>query len=372
MIYKPSADHRLLLNALINPASLVEYNTLKWELLLRLARKVKLLARLATELKNRGLLDQIPLRAANLLQSSLVQAKRLQQSTHWELNRISWALKDTDIPIITLKGVAYSLAGLPESIGRVYVDLDIMVPKERLSDVETILIRKGWMNHHKLSTYDDHYYRAWTHEIPPLVHPERETEVDIHHTISPPTSRLKINAKPLFEAAVTARNRGYKILCPADMVLHCAVNLFENNELADDLRDLLDIHDLLLFFSRNEQDFWKKLKERANELNLSRPLFYGLYFSRLIFRTPIPENLENDLDERPNAIARWFMRYLVPHALFPLHPDKHSRQALVARSLLYMRSHWIRMPVRLLIPHLAYKTCLSIFPGKAATSQMMK
>lgn len=65
MIFKQPAHHWLLLNALINPASLVEYNGAKWELLLRLARKVKLLGRLATDLKNRGLLDQIPLRAAN-------------------------------------------------------------------------------------------------------------------------------------------------------------------------------------------------------------------------------------------------------------------------------------------------------------------
>ena len=97
MISKQPAHHRLLLNALVNPASLVEYDTVKWELLFRLARKVKLLARLAMDLKNRALLDQIPPRAANLLQSSLIQAERLQQITHWELNRVSWALKDTDI-----------------------------------------------------------------------------------------------------------------------------------------------------------------------------------------------------------------------------------------------------------------------------------
>ena len=367
-----AAHHKLLLNALINPASLVEYNAAKWELLLRLARKVKLLGRLAIDLKNRGLLDQIPPRAANLLQSSLIQAKRLQQVTHWELNRISWALQGIDIPIIALKGVAYSLAGLPESDGRIYVDLDVMVPKDELANVESTLMKKGWVNHHKLSAYDEHYYRAWSQEIPPLVHVERETEVDIHHTISAPISRLKINTALLFGAAVAAGNSGYRILCPTDMVLHCAVNLFQNNELADDLRDLLDIHDLLLFFSRNEQDFGKKLIERANQLNLGRSLFYGVYFSRLIFQTPIPENIENDLNEKPNALSQRIMHYLVPQALFPLNPDKHCRRALVARSLLYLRSHWIRMPVHVLLPHLADKTYLAIFPSKAVASPLNK
>ena len=372
MTYKKQpAHHWLLSNALTNPASLVEYNAAKWELLLRLARKVKLLGRLATDLKDRELLDQIPVRAANLLQSSLIQAKRLQQIAHWELNRISWALKDTNIPIIVLKGAAYSLAGLPGSAGRIYVDLDIMVPKDRLSDVESVLIKKGWTKHPTLSAYDDHYYRAWSHEIPPLAHPERETEVDIHHTISPPTNRLKINTGLLFEAAVAAGNSGYMILCPVDMVLHCTVNLFQNNELADDLRDLLDIHDLLLFFSRNEPGFWKKLTERANQLNLGKSLFYGMYFCRLIFQTPIPENLENNLNEKPSAGSRWIMHYLVSQALFPLHPDRHSKLAKLARTLLYLRSHWIRMPIHLLLPHLAYKTYLAIFPVEI-TKQLKK
>lgn len=360
------------MNALINPSSLVEYNAANWELLLRLARKVKLLGHLAIELRNRDLLDQIPVRLANQLRSSLIQAKKLQQLTHWELNRISRALRDMDIPVVALKGVAYSLAKLPESDGRIYVDLDIMVPKDSLADVESALIKKGWVHHNKLSAYDDHYYRAWSHEIPPLVHTERETEVDIHHTISPPTSRLKINAGLLFEAAVVADNSAYRILCPADMVLHCAVNLFQNNELADDLRDLLDLHNLLLFFSGKEQDFWKKLIERANQLHLGRPLFHGFYFSRLIFQTPIPENIENNLNEKPSAISRWIMHYLVPQALFPLHPDEPSKHAMAARLLLYLRSHWIRMPIHLLLPHLAYKTYLAIFPGKAIPIQLKK
>lgn len=372
MTYKEQNHHRLLLNALINPSSLVEYNAANWELLVRLARKVKLLGYLAIELGNRGLLDKIPVRLANQLQSSLIQAKKLQQLTHWELNRISWALQDMDIPVIALKGVAYSLARLPESDGRIYVDLDIMVPKDNLADVESALMKKGWVHHNKLSAYDEHYYRAWSHEVPPLVHAERETEVDIHHTISAPTSRLKINAGLLFEAAVVAGNSGYRILCPADMVLHCAVNLFQNNELADDLRDLLDLHNLMLFFSRKEQDFWKKLIERANQLHFGRSLFHGFYFSRLIFQTPIPENIENNLNEKPSAISRWIMHYLVPQALFPLHPDEPSKRAMAARLLLYLRSHWIRMPIHLLLPHLAYKTYLAIFPGKAVPIQLKK
>ncbi len=362
-MYKWQDHHKLLLLGLTNPSCLVEYNTADWELLLRLARKVKLLGRLAIELNKRNLLEKIPIRAANQLHSGLIQAQKLQQLTYWELNRVLWALREVDAPIIILKGVAYLLAGLPEANGRVYVDLDLMVTKNDMSHVESALQKKGWQ-HHELSAYDEYYYRVWSHEIPPLIHIERETEVDIHHTVAPPTSRLKIRPELLFESAVTVDSSNAQILGPEDMVLHCAVNLFQNNELANDLRDLLDFHDLLLFFYRKEPDFWKKLITRANQLCLGRPLFYSLHFSRAIFTTPIPDYVVDDLNEKPSRIILWMMNGLVPLGLFPLHPDRPSRRAVIARFLLYIRSHWIRMPLYLLLPHLAYKTFLAVSQKK--------
>jgi hypothetical protein len=366
------SDHRrLLLNALIEPDSVVGYTVPEWELLLRLARKVKLLGFLAIELEKRALLDKIPVRAANQLRSGLIRAKKLQQQAQWELNRITWALKDDQIPIIVLKGAAYTLAKLPSAEGRFFVDLDIMVPKEHLDQVEAVLLKKGW-NHREISAYDEHYYRAWAHEIPALIHRERETEVDIHHTIAPVTSRVKIDARLLFDDAMITSSVNHKILCPVDMVLHCAVNLFQNNELADDLRDLLDLHDALTVFAKEDPGFWAKLTERANLLRLGKPLFYGLQFTRLIFQTPVPANTENELNNRPFIFSRWLMLVLVPPALFPLHPDKPSKYARLARFLLYLRSHWIRMPLRLLLPHLAYKCYLLVVPRRSVTKEFGK
>lgn len=104
MVYT-QGHYKLLLDALTNPDCLIDYSIADWELLLRLARKVKLLGRLATELNKRDFLKKIPVRAANILRSSLIQAKRMQQLTHWELNRITWALQSMDIPVIALKGL---------------------------------------------------------------------------------------------------------------------------------------------------------------------------------------------------------------------------------------------------------------------------
>mgnify|MGYP001175227929 CR=1 FL=1 len=362
MTLNRSNHHQLLLNAIINPGVLAQYNHSEWELILRLARKVKLLGFLAVELDKRKLLDTVPVRAANQLRSSLIRARKQQQLAFWELNRINWALKSIQVPIIVLKGVAYRLTELPTAEGRFFVDLDILVPKGDLDQVEKTLLKEGW-KHREISAYDEHYYRAWSHEIPALIHQERETEIDIHHTISPITSKIKIDSCLLIDAAVVSQS-GHKILNPTDMVLHCAVNLFQNNDLADNLRDLLDLHDQLQYFASQDSAFWDKLIERANQLRLARPLYYGMQYSRLIFQTVIPENIEQHLIQKPSLILQLIMQQLVPLALFPLHPDKASKRAQFARFLLYIRSHWIRMPFYLLIPHLLYKTLLRFKPGK--------
>ncbi|MDR4514810.1 nucleotidyltransferase family protein [Nitrosomonas sp.] len=350
------SQHSLMLvQGLINPDSLTHYSESDWELLIRLARRVKLLGRLTLLVKEHGLWNQVPTRIASQLTSGLVQVEKLQQLNRWELNRILWALDEFNTSIIALKGIAYGLAEIPYATGRLSVDLDLLIPKADLADIESLLTVKGW-RHRTLSAYDERYYRVWSHEIPPLVHVERETEVDIHHTLAPLTSRLKIDTRLLFEAAIPTKDKTIKLLSPVDMVIHCAVNLFQNNEIANDLRDLLDLHDLLVFFSVQDADFWLRLTDRANQLRLAQIMFYGLHFSQLIFKTPVPGKICNRLRPRPGKLKLWIMHRLVPLALFPQHPDKPTLSASMARFVLYLRSHLIRMPLYILLPHLIYKT----------------
>lgn len=360
-----SAHHQLLMRALRDPRSLADLGNQDWELLLRLARRARLLGFLAVALENAALLDNIPQRAANHLRSGRIQAQKYQQLARWELNRVLWALGKNRPPLIVLKGMAYLLAGLPNAAGRSFADLDLLVPAENLPRIESILLAKGW-RHHGLSAYDEHYYRAWTHEIPALIHRERETEVDIHHTLASPIGKLKVDAAPFWKAAHRLTDPDVYLLSPVDMVLHCAINLFQNNELADDIRHLLDLHGMLQYFSHDQPLFLDSLIARANQLRLGRPLFYGLYFCRLLFETPVPDSLINRLEQRPGWLALSIMKKCVPLALLPLHPDHPCRGAKLARLWLYWRGHWLRMPLYVLLPHLAYKFYLSVVPGKAA------
>ena len=135
----------LLLTALRNPESALSLGLEDWDLLVRQARRADLLARLCVLLGEQGLLDEVHLQARNHLESELLLAKTHERVVRWEGRKIHQALEDFNIPVILLKGAAYVLGALPTGRGRLFNDVDILVPKRELDTVEKALIRRGWM-----------------------------------------------------------------------------------------------------------------------------------------------------------------------------------------------------------------------------------
>ena len=120
----------------------------------------------------------------------------------WEANRVGWALQGLEVPVVLLKGAAYMLSGFDFERGRLFADLDVMVPVDDLSRVEHA--SSNGVGVLRLNPYDERYYRLWSHELPPMRHFEREVELDVHHTILPLTSRLTPDREKLWERAQIA------------------------------------------------------------------------------------------------------------------------------------------------------------------------
>src|SRR5581483_1442714 len=168
-----------------------------------------------------------------------------------EVDEIAAALAPLGVPVILLKGAAYLHARLPAADGRVFSDVDILVPKATLPRVESALMLAGFATTHH-HPYDQRYYRRWMHELPPMQHVKRMTILDVHHTIVPETARVHPDAAELIRSAVALAGRpDLAVLAPADMVLHSATHLFHNEELTHGLRDLVDLDALLRHFGRD-------------------------------------------------------------------------------------------------------------------------
>lgn len=358
----------VLLAALQDPRVLSTMPRERTDLTLRLARRARLLGRLAWQLRQAGALATQPQVVFDQLQSALATSEARARSARWELNRIAWALDDLrDVPVVAMKGCAYLLAGTPNANGRLFSDVDLLVPAADLSKVESRLRERGWVSK-DLTPYDELYYRRWTHELPPMTHVEREVEVDLHHSILMRTARLKPAPELLFEAALQVPGSRYRVLAPVDMVLNSIVHLFYGGEMDDALRELVDIDDLLRHFSAQEPEFWEQFWPRTQALGLGRPAFYALRYSTQLLGTLVPKTvLTASLVDAPAAPVLGLMDWLVPRALFPQHPEASSGRTEFARWLLYVRSHWVKMPPLMLARHLSHKLYARLMPKQASS-----
>ncbi len=349
-------ERQLILHAVLEPTATLAFSSHQWDLLIRQGRRASLLARLAHALDAAGCMDAVPAAPAHHLRSAQQVARRQAMAVRWEVGCIQSALRDVRAPITLLKGAAYLMAGLPHAQGRIFSDVDILVPKPAVAEVESALMLSGWQ-HGEVTAYDQRYYRQWMHEIPPMTHVRRGTTIDVHHTILPDTARIKVNTPALFEGiAPLPDHPGVFVLAPVDMLLHSATHLFHEGEFENGLRDLFDLDGLLRHFGK-QPDFWTALVPRAITLGLTRPLFYALRYTRSWLKTPVPPEVMAAAQEATRAPA-WRQRLMdacYAHVLRPMHPSSELPRSGLARVALYARSHWLRMPLHLLAFHLARK-----------------
>jgi hypothetical protein len=328
-----------------------------WDLLVRQGRRAGLLPRAQALIEEAGLTEAVPAAPQRHLRAAAMVATSHACDVRREVARIVEALAGVDAPVVLLKGAAYALASLPAARGRLFGDIDVMVPRMTLPAVEAALIAHGWEATVD-DAYDQAYYRRWMHELPPLRHRTRLTTIDVHHTIVPPTAGLAVDPAQLLAAAVPldVNKRLYR-LGAVDLVLHAAVHLFNDGEFGTGLRDLDDLDRLLRYFAAEEPGFENALTARALQFRLGRPLFFALRYAAEILGTPVSAAVMDRLaPAAPGPFRAWAMDALFRRALRPQHTSCAAPLSGLAAWLLYVRGHYLRMPVRLLLPHLARKS----------------
>ncbi len=350
----PSID--LLLGAVIDPVSLGQLRPAQWDILIRQGRQADLLARIGAAVAAQNCTELIPAQARMHFQSALNLSTRQQRELRWEVDQITQALSHTGVSFVLLKGAAYVMSGLKAAHGRLVSDVDILVPHADLAKVESALMVGGWISSAK-SDYDQRYYRRWMHELPPMQHVRRGTVIDVHHAILPTTARLHPSSDKLLTAAIPLSPGGLvKTLSPTDMVLHSATHLFHEGDLEQGLRGLVDLDALLKEFGA-DSGFWQGLIPRAIELDLVMPIFYALRYVSLMLATPVPALVMQRAAQvsTVGGIKLQLMDALYLRALRPPHPSTSDSWTPLARGLLYLRGHWLRMPPWLLFIHLIKK-----------------
>jgi hypothetical protein len=361
-----SAAALLLVEVLRVPERVAGLDAEGWTALLAAARAEQLIASLAHRLEG----QPVPDAAAAILADARRSAEQGRVQALWEAEMARRALAPLGIPAILLKGTAFAAAQLQAGEGRFIGDLDILVPRSSLDQGEVALLDAGW-EWVKDDLYDSHYYRQWMHELPPLIHRERDRMIDVHHTILPPTARPKPDAAALIEESIALPN-GLRTLSPPDMIIHAAAHLFADGDLAGGLRNLWDIDRLLRQFG-SDADFWPRLAEHTQRHDLEGAVSRALRLSNRLYGTPLKHETRHPglvpgSTGTQGAVqeAQW-MPEQVRHDRGLILADRLFVRRLLARDgwgrttrkltrfAFYVRSHWIRMPPLMLARHLLIK-----------------
>jgi hypothetical protein len=324
-------DARILTEALRDPATVARLDSAGWTALLAIARAEQLIGTLAHRLN--GL--PMPAAAARILEDARASAEQGRVAALWEAEMARRALAPLGMPVILLKGTAYAATGLAASVGRSIGDLDILVPRARLDAAEAALLAAGW-EWVKPDPYDDLYYRRWMHELPPLIHRDRDRMIDVHHTILPLTARITPDVDALIADSEMLAN-GLRILAPHDRICHAAAHLFADGDLAGGLRNLWDVHCLAA-----ECDT-AALEARAAHHGLESAVKRALRLADRLYGVGLSGEREGPGGDR------WYLRRLLARDGWGRPTRKFTRLGF------YVRSHWLRMPPILLAQHLFRK-----------------
>lgn len=350
------SEQRSLLLKVMRDLPCVKYLTLnEWDILIRQARGSNMLSTLACALEQSGFLESVPQQPQLHLHAALKLVRRQEIAMRWEVQCIKRALTDFGGKIVLLKGAAYLMTGMPFAEGRMFSDVDILVQEESIELVESELMLSGWQSGGH-DAYDQRYYRRWMHEIPPMRHVKRGATIDVHHNILPKSAKTKVNIALLLENALPlASDANLFILAPVDMFLHSATHLFHEGNFDKALRDLFDL-DYLLRDLIAQELVSGQFVTRATELGLARYMFYGLRYCSTIIGTPIASDvLLKSRIGKPNFLVLALIDQLYSRALEPTHRSRNTFSVKIARFILYVRAHYLRMPLYLLSYHLLRK-----------------
>ena len=348
-------DVTLLLEALLHPESALDLSLPRWTLLVRTARAAELLGSLRFRLEEAGVLEHVPAEPARHLHGAWLEHRYRSRMALYTLDGVIRALGELAGEVVLLKGVAYLRQELPMSRGRAFDDVDVLVPAGVLAAAEARLGEAGWITE-KPDPYDQHYYRAWSHELPPMRHPDLPMQLDLHHAILPPTGRARPDSARLLARAVAVPGTPWRVLGPADQVLHVAAHLVQDSDCTGKLRELLDLHGLVLAH-HTSPGFWDELLQGAEAHRLGRCLWYALGLAAAWLQTPFASAAREALARhRPPAGLRQFMDRALARHLPPVPVDDLPQDAdSWMRRLLVLRAAWLRMPPHLLAYHAGAK-----------------
>lgn len=201
---------------------------------------------------------------------------------HWLASQLPKFAKE-EIPIILLKGAAFSNNLYPDNFPRIGNDIDFLVRENDFQKACTLMeetMRSILLDSKRIATHETLFERVFT--------PRKVfgPTVEIHRGLTNPHI-FNIDLQGMWKRSrrhPTHNSELVRILSAEDTLLHLAVHAFRDLDFCN--HNLLDAHEVWLQLNPNQGN----LIENAKEWGAQKVLYYLLSNCKTIMGTPIPKD----------------------------------------------------------------------------------
>jgi hypothetical protein len=200
--------------------------------------------------------------------------------------RVLDALIAADVPALLLKGAALVETVYPDPAQREMLDLDILVPPDRIAEASQALALLGYrpIETTDASERTSTQLEPDLHHGPALVGEERLLAVELHHHLTLPAEGHRFRIEDVWDRARPSARGRHLLPSPEDLMLHVALH-FTRNRIGGnyDRRQtggaLAQICDMARIVER-EQLQWGALADSARTYGLDTRVFLALFAAR--------------------------------------------------------------------------------------------
>lgn len=208
------------------------------------------------------------------------------------------ALHRVGIPVILLKGIHLCRYVYPEPALRPMADVDLLVPRDRLAQVEQLFLDAGFG---PVPRPDVEQFCTWSNHLAKL-YKEGAPVLEVHWTIERPTAPFLIDLEGLWARARPVKLGGARVhvLATEDLLLHLSLHASYHHRFDwSALRGLVDIDRVVAHCPVD----WKALAERANAWGAAAFVYTTLRLTRELLGTPVPPSCFDSLRHEPDDEA---------------------------------------------------------------------
>lgn len=247
-----------------------------------------------------------------------------------ELLAVLAALRSRGILALPYKGPALAAMAYGSVAARQFVDLDILVPRERIADARAALLARGYrdgptgMDSRIPITKRSHYQHT-------MVRDADRVRVELHWAFAPRYFRFGLNLEELAVEPSLLGHATIAAIAPPDLLLLLCVH--GGRHLWTRLGWICDLAELVR--ARTDAP-WPVALGRATELGTRRMLLVGLALARDLLDVDLPEVFAAALASDPRAaqLAEVFARRLF------LRDGRAPALLAAARLHIAMRERW--------------------------------